>query len=64
MTRCVAGAALIGGRAVMVTAVDADAASFSRRWGFLPSKDDPLVLFRSIAEIATSLAAGGAPADG
>lgn len=54
--RCVAGAGLIGGRAVMVNAVDADAARFWRRWGFAPSKDDPLVLFRSIAEIAASLA--------
>ena len=52
--RCVAGAELIGGRALMVHAVDADAALFSRRWDFLPSKDDPLVLFRSIAEIAAS----------
>jgi GNAT superfamily N-acetyltransferase len=64
LTRCVAGAALIGGRAVMVTAVDADAAGFWRRWGFLPSKDDPLVSFRSIAEIAASLAAGEASAGG
>lgn len=54
--RCVAGAELIGGRALMVHAVDADAARFWRRWDFLPSKDDPLVLFRSIAEIAASLA--------
>ena len=40
----------------MVHAVDADAARFWKRWDFLPSKDDPLVLFRSIAEIAASLA--------
>ena len=53
--RCVAGAELIGGRALMVHAVDADAARFWRRWDFLPSKDDPLVLFRSLAEIAASL---------
>lgn len=57
--RCVAGAELIGGRALMVNAVDADAATFWRTRGFQPSKDDPLVLFRSIAEIAASLAAGG-----
>jgi GNAT superfamily N-acetyltransferase len=55
--RCVAGAKLIGGRAVMVTAVDTDAAGFWRRWGFLPSEDDPLVLFRSTVEIAASLEA-------
>ena len=59
LVRCVAGAELVGGRAVMVNAVDADAAIFWRRWAFLPSKDDPLVLFRSIADIAASLAAAG-----
>lgn len=58
LSRCVAGAELIGGRALMVNAADADAATFWRRRGFQPSKDDPLVLFRSIAEIAVSLAAG------
>ena len=55
LERCVAAAALVGGRALMVNAVDADAAAFWQRRGFLPSKDDPLVLFRSIADIAASL---------
>jgi GNAT superfamily N-acetyltransferase len=54
--RCVAGAELVGGRALMVNAVDDDAARYWRRWGFLPLKEDPLVLFRSISEIAASLA--------
>ena len=49
-------AALIGGRALVVNAVDAEAAEFWRRRGFLPSRDDPLVLFRAIAAIAASLA--------
>jgi hypothetical protein len=49
-------AALVGGRALMVNAVDAEAAAFRRRRGFIPSRDDPLVLFRSIADIAASLA--------
>jgi len=35
------------------------AAAFWRRRGFFPSKDDPLVLFRSIPDIAASLAAAG-----
>ena len=45
LERSVAGAQLVGGRALVVSAVDDDAAKFWRRRGFLPSKDDPLVLF-------------------
>ncbi|WP_341486935.1 GNAT family N-acetyltransferase [Pararhizobium sp. A13] len=56
LQRCVQAAALIGGRALMVNAVDEEAAEFWRRRGFMPSKDDPLILFRSIADIAASLA--------
>ena len=59
LIRCIEGARLIGGRALMVNALDADAAVFWRRRGFHPSKDDPLVLFRSMADIAASLAAAG-----
>lgn len=55
LVRCVQAAQLIGGRALVVNALDADAASFWERRGFLPSKDDPLVLFRSIADIAKSV---------
>lgn len=55
LERCVTAAALVGGRALMVNAVDADAADFWQRRGFIPSRDDPLVLFRSIAAIAASL---------
>src|SRR5690606_8520581 len=46
LRRCVQAGALVGGRALMVNAVDAEAAQFWQRRGFLPSKDDPLVLFR------------------
>ncbi|MFT3972210.1 MAG: GNAT family N-acetyltransferase [Amaricoccus sp.] len=56
LQRCVQAAGLIGGRALMVNAVDDEAAQFWRRRGFLPSKDDPLVLLRSIADIAASFA--------
>ena len=56
LERCVTAATLIGGRALMVNAVDAEAASFWRRRGFVESKDDPLTLFRSIADIAAALA--------
>ena len=57
LTRCVAGARLIGGRALVVHALDDRAAAFWRRRGFLPSKDDPLTLFRSLPDIAASLQA-------
>jgi GNAT superfamily N-acetyltransferase len=53
--RCVTAAALIGGRALLVNAVDVEAATFWGRRGFIPSKDDPLILFRSITDIAASL---------
>jgi hypothetical protein len=55
LQRCVQAAALVGGRALMVNAVDAEAAQFWRRRGFLPSKDDPLVLCCPISAIAASL---------
>ena len=55
LTRCVQAASLIGGRALMVNAIDAEAASFWNRRGFIATKDDPLILFRSIADIAASL---------
>jgi hypothetical protein len=56
LERCVQAAALVGGRALMVNAVDTEAAVFWQRRGFIPSKDDPLVLFRGITTIAASLA--------
>lgn len=55
LQRCVEAAALIGGRALMVNAIDEEAAHFWRRRGFMPSKDDPLVLLRAIGDIAASL---------
>jgi len=56
LQRCVQAAALVGGRALMVNAVDAEAAQFWQRRGFSSSKDDSHLLFRSIADIAASLA--------
>ena len=55
LSRCVEAAALVGGRALLVHAVDDEAAAFWRRRGFLPSRDDPFILFRSISAIAASL---------
>lgn len=57
LQRCVTAASLIGGRALVVNAVDDDAAAFWNRRGFLPSKEDPLTLFRSITDIAASIEA-------
>jgi hypothetical protein len=56
LQRCVAAATLVGGRALLVNAVDLATAAFWRRRGFLPSRYDPLILVRSIADIAASLA--------
>ena len=55
LQRCVMAAGLIGGRALLVHAVDDEAASFWRHRGFIASKDDPMILFRSIADIAASI---------
>ena len=55
LQRCVLASSLIGGRALMVYAVDEEAALFWQRRGFLRSKDDHLVLLRSIPDIAASL---------
>lgn len=55
LERCVTASRLIGGRALLANSVDPEAAGFWRRRGFLPSKDDPLVLFRSMADIAASI---------
>jgi GNAT superfamily N-acetyltransferase len=59
LQRCVAAASLIGGRALIVNAVDDEAASFWKRRGFITSKDDSLILFRSMSDIAASLAVAG-----
>lgn len=56
LERCVTAAALVGGRALVVNAVDDEAGGFWQRRGFVPSRDDRFVLFRSIASIAASLA--------
>ncbi len=55
LQRCVEAAALIGGRALIVNAVDEEAYDFWLRRGFVASKDDRMILFRPIADIAVSL---------
>lgn len=55
LQRCVQAAHLIGGRALIVNAIDDDASQFWQRRGFVQSKDDPLVLLRSIDDIAATV---------
>jgi len=57
LNRCVTAADLIGGRALVVNAIDDEAAAFWRPCGFLPSTDDPFRLFRSMGDIAASIKA-------
>ncbi len=57
LERCVTAAALVGGRALIVKAIDEEAVKFWQRRGFIPSKDNPFALYRSIADIAESIAA-------
>lgn len=59
LQRCVQASRLIGGRALLVNAVDEEAARFWQRHGFMPSKDDPLVLLRAISDVAAMLAKSG-----
>jgi len=58
VARSVAGARLLGGRALVVHALDPDAARFWQRRGFQSAKSDPLTLFRSIPDIAPTLGIG------
>jgi GNAT superfamily N-acetyltransferase len=55
LRRSVRAAELVGGRALVVKAIDDEAAAFWRRRGFRPSRDDDKLLFRSIADIAEAL---------
>ena len=51
---CVNAAKLVGGRALIVKAIDEEAAAFWKKQGFLPTSDDPMQLFRSMADVAVS----------
>lgn len=55
LERCVQGAHLIGGRAVVVHAINSQAAEFWLKQDFIPSTDNPLTLLRPIQDIALSL---------
>lgn len=51
LCRCAAGAEIVGGRAVIVRAIDAEAERYWQSWGFLASRDNPSVLMRSIQDV-------------
>lgn len=57
LLRCIQASELVGGRAVVVNAVDFEAAAYWMKQDFLASKDNPLVLFRKLGDIRASLAA-------
>lgn len=59
LERCVHVSGLIGGRALLVRAIDEAAREFWQRRGFIASPNDPLMLFRSLQDIALSLRAEG-----
>jgi GNAT superfamily N-acetyltransferase len=56
LRRSVAGADAIGGRALIVRAIDVDAERYWLSNGFIASKDDASLLFRSMADIRSWLA--------
>ena len=56
LERCVAASEAIGGRAVIVRAIDREAEAFWQSCGFSPSRSDPSILFRGIGDIAGWLA--------
>lgn len=56
LERCVAAAETIGGRAVVVRAIDGEAEAFWKSCGFMQSTSDSSTLFRSIDDIAAWLA--------
>ena len=59
LQRCIEASTLIGGRALIVHAVDHEALDFWKRRGFLETFDNPFMLFRSIADIKVSLVSSG-----
>jgi GNAT superfamily N-acetyltransferase len=56
LQRCLAGAEVIGGRAVLVRAIDAQAEAYWQSWGFIPARNNASVLMRSVDDIRRWLA--------
>ncbi len=51
LQRCIAGAEIVAGRAVIVRAIDAEAEVFWQSWGFIQARNNPTALMRSIDDI-------------
>lgn len=51
LRRCIVGADLIGGRALIVRAVDAEAEQYWQKRGFRPASAAPSTLFRALGDI-------------
>ena len=56
LQRCANGADIVGGRAVVVRAIDTEAEAYWQGWGFIPARDNPSVLMRSVDDIRAWLA--------
>jgi GNAT superfamily N-acetyltransferase len=56
LRRCIAGAEIVGGRAAVVRAIDAEAERYWLGWGFIGSRDNPSILMRSIQDLRLWLA--------
>ncbi len=55
LQRSVTAAGLIGGRAILVTAIDEDAATYWRSRGFHATQDDPMLFFMGMQEVQLTL---------
>lgn len=55
LRRAVAAGEVVAARLVVVDAIDGDAVSFYRRFGFLPAPDNPTRLYRRMKDIRASL---------
>ncbi len=55
LQRCVAASEAIGGRAVIVRAIDREAEAYWQACGFIPSVSDSSILFRGMVDVAAWL---------
>jgi GNAT superfamily N-acetyltransferase len=51
LQRCIAGADVVGGRVIVVLAIDAEAEAFWQSWDFIPARGNPSILMRAIDDI-------------
>lgn len=51
LARCVEGAGIVGGRAIVVRAIDQEAERFWQSWDFIPSRSDSSLLLRAVENV-------------